>query len=367
MMRLGCFGAQRRCVASLVVVFVGLCLPSLVSSLSAVSDVSKGRLRDALSSLSGKLTLSPEIVIPEPTDPTAILLQSNAIKVLSERIRTQAKANSAWLAGSPTSVQTFCTEQEDSRGNFPGPVPVVYCGSETNVEALAGTGIEGMLVQANNGEPLESIESLQDDTNLQSIFQAATESGIVPIPEIVIGDSTAASWDEETTQRLVDTLESALGDEPACLLITINPDGSADEDDEEDEKQVSLPRVSKPLSKRLPIVGSVRAKAGDNRMGVETERFKEAGFTGTVLRSDCVPGFRMNPDLDLVGRFWGACIGDLKSTKSKSFQFQTRNYLDKSVPLEWARYQKDVLDSGALGEAEDNIPVDMANGDYQGF
>ena len=104
-------------------------------------------------------------------------------------------------------------------------------------------------------------------------------------------------------------------------------------------------------------------------MGEESSRFKAAGFTGAVLRQECIPAVSMSQDLEYLTNFWGVCIGDLKSLKSKSFNFQSRNYLEKSVPLEWMKYQKDVLDSDALGEAEDNVATDLNpdSGDYKGF
>jgi hypothetical protein len=40
-----------------------------------------------------------------------------------------------------------------------------------------------------------------------------------------------------------------------------------------------------------------------------------------------------------------------------------------NVATKWANLQTDVMDSGALGEAEDNAPpgFDPDSGDYQGF
>jgi hypothetical protein len=184
-----------------------------------------------------------------------------------------------------------------------------------------------------------------------------------PIPEVTIGDSTAASWKEVDIEALVAKISELSGAEPVSLLITINPV-------DEEQEEVSLPAVPKALSKRMPIMGSVRVTAGENRIGIETARFKAAGFTGAVLRSDCMPGLKMNLDLEYVGKFWSACIGDLKSLKSKSFNFQTKNFMNKSAPFEWAKYQKDVIESGSLGEMSDNIGdpgVNTDNGDYQGF
>ena len=109
-------------------------------------------------------------------------------------------------------------------------------------------------------------------------------------------------------------------------------------------------------------------KAGGGRIGSAVQAHKESGFNGVILRCDCLPGYRMNPDLDFVKNFWGAAIGDLKSTKSKNFNFRSKVALERDIPMEWFKYQKSVMESGALGGNEPGAnPLDSANGDYQGF
>lgn len=49
------------------------------TSPSELAELARGRLREALRSPAGKLTLSPEIIIPEPNDPTALLLQASEV------------------------------------------------------------------------------------------------------------------------------------------------------------------------------------------------------------------------------------------------------------------------------------------------
>ena len=56
---------------------------SMSTSCNERSELSRGRLKEALYSPSGKLTFSPEIIIPEPTDPTALLLQSSEVAKMS--------------------------------------------------------------------------------------------------------------------------------------------------------------------------------------------------------------------------------------------------------------------------------------------
>lgn len=341
---------------------LGLVPLSSAMVLSEKAQIARSRLVESLSSPSGKLTLNPEIVIPEPSDPTAILLQATGITSMSEKLRIQAKANTAWISGSITSLTTFCNEQEQSRGDFPGPIPVVYCDSPENVQEVADAGADGLLVPVFDGKEIKSLKELSQDDNWVKTCESALDCGMQPIPEVTVNSATAAAWDETDMEKLVESIGELAGSEPATLLLSVNP-----VDDEQEE--VCLPLVPKSLGKRVPILGSVRAAAGENRMGEEISRFKAAGFTGAVLRSECVPGFRMNLDLEYVARFWGACIADLKSTKSKTFNFRSRNLMEKSVPLEWAKYQKDVMDSGALGEMEDNMPtgINPDAGDYVGF
>ena len=330
------------------------------------ASLSRGRVFESLSSPSGKLTISPEIVIPDPSESTAILLQTDAINRLSGRLRT-AKANAAWISGSVNAVRTFCAEQESARGNFPGPLPVIYCSGSTSAASslepaeLAEAGASAVVVPLFDGSELESVDQISADNDWVGVCQTALDCGIQPIPEITLGDAMAAGMSEEDVEKLVEAVSSAAGLEPVSVLLTMNP-----ADDEQD--QVSLPSVPKSLGKKTPIMGSVRVTAGENRLGIESQRFKDSGFTGVVLRSDCVPGFRMNPDLETVGLFWAACIGDLKSTRSKNFEFNSRNNMEKNLGHEWAKYQNNVIESGALGDPNESYSiVDESAGEYKGF
>jgi hypothetical protein len=71
------------------------CEKSLSSALS--TEMARAKLQQALSSPSKKLTISPEIIIPEPTDPTALLLQSTQITKMSQSLRMKAKANAVYI------------------------------------------------------------------------------------------------------------------------------------------------------------------------------------------------------------------------------------------------------------------------------
>lgn len=339
-------------------------------------------LQSSLSSIAKKLTLSPEIIIPEPTDPTALLLQSTEITKMSEALRSKAKGNAAFVAGSMNALRAFCQEQERARGNFPGPLPVIYCESSieenASMESIAEAGAAGVVCCVLDAAEIDSADDLKKDETLKASFESAREHGMQLIPEIIL--KSDREWGENDITAVVDSLVEQCGADPAAIILTVGTIATDDDDEEKDgeeedcEEQTTasfgLPLISKELSKRIPILGSVRAKAGGGRMGDSVGSHKESGFNGCVLRCDCLPGYRMNPDLTFVSGFWGAAIGDLKSTKSKNFNFRSTVALERDIPMEWFNYQKNIMESGALGSPGSGgggDALDADNGDYRGF
>lgn len=347
------------------------CQNSLSSALS--TEVARAKLQQALSSPSKKLTISPEIIIPEPTDPTAILLQSTELTKMSQSLRTKAKANAVFISGSLTSLKVFCKEQESAMGNFPGPLPVIYCDSSTNEDnnlnlaEISEVGVDAILYTVNNGKEIDSVQDVSNDDNLKVTFESAQEYGLQIIPEVILNASK--EWSEEDTGSLIGAIEEKCGSIPACLLSFPTSNNDEDESQNEEMNQSIVPKVPSDISKRIPILGSIREVAGGGRIGDAVAAYKEAGFNGAVLRCECLPGFRMNPDLNVVEGFWTAAISDIKSLKSKNFNFRSKVALDRDIPLEWYNYQKNVMESGALGTVGggEGDPLNSDNGDYKGF
>jgi hypothetical protein len=359
----------------------------------AAIETTRQRFSQSFSSPSGKLTHAPELVLPEPKDATAILLQANAIQQLSSRIRS-CKANAAFVrSDSLSALQTFCQEQENARGQFPGPVPVVYCGGcdskgdaapadaalngplQVRMEAVAAAGADGVLVRVRNGAEIRSVEDLvASDNAWVHACQSARSVGLQPIPEIVFSEGVSRTWSEDDVATLVDAVVQAMGGEsPVCVLLTVNPTpnetiDNPDDDSNAEPEPLALPTIPKALVKRVPVVGSVRSQAGDGRIGQEASRMKEAGFSSVLLRHDCLPGYRARLNLDIVGHFWASCIDDLKSVKSKSFSFRSKNNMEKNQGTVWANYQNSVIESGALGDPSESYSiVDSSAGEYKGF
>ena len=338
-------------------------LPSVAWGLSMDAVVTRGRLFEAFNSPSGKLTYSPEIVVPEPKDPTAILLQTNAIQGVSQKIR-RAKANAAFIQGSLDTLRTFVNEQESSRGSFPGPVACVYClpkeFDESFLKDVADCKADGVLLPYFNGAEISGMDEARDEA-FAGVYQLTLDLGLQPIPEVVLSEEFSSKLSKDDVCSLMDSICGNLSTDPVAAVLTINV-----VDNESEEAEVlDLPQIPK---YKYPLLNSIRATAGENRLGAEAKRVKDAGFHGAFLRSDCLPGFRMNPDLELVGTFWEACISDLKSTRSKSFSFRAKNNMNKSLSTQWANYQQSVVDSGALGDPDESYSVvDSAAGEYKGF
>jgi len=293
-------------------------------------------------------------------------------------MRNRAKANAAFVAGSLNSVKTFCVEQETARGNFPGPLPVIYCdssfGGDVTMSEISEAGATGVMYSLLDGNEIGSADEVQKDDGIKASFDDATENGMQLIPEVVL--KPGVEWDEESVSEVVKCISEQCGADPVAVIMTLG--AIAEEDDEsedsdndgESNNHFKLPAVPKDLAKKIPILGSVRAVAGGGRMGDSVNGHKESGFKGCILRCDCLPGYRMNPDLDFVGGFWGAAIGDLKSTRSKNFNFRSEIALERDIPMAWYNYQKDVMESGALGTpggGGEGDPLDTDNGDYKGF
>ena len=83
---------------------------------SSRAQAARSRLAEAFSSPSKKLTLHPELVLPEPSDPTALLLRASEVTKLSQTLRTKAKANAVFVEGTVDALAPMGKEQDLSRG-----------------------------------------------------------------------------------------------------------------------------------------------------------------------------------------------------------------------------------------------------------
>lgn len=363
-------------------------LPLLLGAVTTVNSLSitespraqtaRSRLAEAFRSPSKKLTLHPELVLPEPSDPTALLLRPSEVTKLSQTIRTRAKANAVFVEGTVDALMPMGKEQEAARGNFPGPSPIIFSlidesNLSDNLEELQEVvGVEGVLVTFFGGKEVESVDSYLEEAKsnptLADQCGAIWEAGLQPIPEIILNPE--AEWPEDDVVRLVDAVKETCGGLDPVSIVFTNGQSAESEEDEEDEP--SAPKITIPTSvaKRLAFVGSIRTTAGEGRMNYATSKLSACNFNGAFLRADCVPGYRLNPDLEVVGGFWSAAMGDLKSLKSKNFSFRSKVKLEKDVPMEWFNYQKSIMEDGSLGGpggAGAGGEINSEGGDHKGF
>lgn len=312
-----------------------------------------------------------------------------------------------------TSLYQVTNEQDEALGSFPGPIPVIYCATSsddlTDEELwsdLAGNGCSGIFVTCNDGN---SISCVDDFSAEEAWMKKALNVGIQPIPEIVL--KMDKKWEEGDIDSILNLLADKCGHSecPVGIVLTLDtshidevenedPVEEEEEDDDDDgfkmidpndigkEKEdvsasttndnvekmnevwENFPKLSRAIKKRSSILGSVRVDGSQLRD--YTAQLKSKGFSGAFLRADCVPGFRLNPDLEFVGKFWTSVIADLKSTRSKSFGFRSKVALEKDIPMEWLNYQQDVMESGALGSTSAAAAaegLDTENGDFVGF
>ena len=273
------------------------------------------------------------------------------------------------FAECPSGTVVKVVEQETARGNFPGPLPIVYCTkvndvcSEKDLQQLSEAGAAGLLVSM---KPTDNFDFQQDCKQSLELCTQALHCGLQPIPEVIVKEKMTQSWTQDDVASLVEKLIASLQMEPVSIPWTIAASPSEDRDEEE-EHMVSLPPMSKQMSQKIPMLGSVTVSAGENRIGSEIARFKDAGFSGSLLRANCVPISQRAP-LEKVGRFWVSCISDLKSTCSKSFSIPVKNKMEKSAMTSWLNYSKSVVDSGAMGDvSQDESEIDTASGDFKGF
>lgn len=355
---------------------------SLSTTESPRAQMARSRLSEAFRTPSKKLSFHPELILPEPIDPTALLLRSTEVSKLSQIMRTKAKANALFVEGTIDALTPMGKEQESARGSFPSPLPLIYRHPDDDENALKANlerlrnvdGLEGILILFFGGKAIDSISSYTEESknhpNLAEKCRTIWDAGFQPIPEVTL--SPGMTWTEEDVIRLVNAVKDSCGGiDPLSIVFTnAHSDQVADEVNKDDNSGPSTPDITIPTSilKRLTFIGSVRTTAGDGRMNAATSQLSSCNFHGAYLRADCVPGYRLNPDLNVVGGFWGAAISDMKSLKSKTFNFRSKVKLEKDVPMAWYNYQKDIMDSGALGgPVGGGGELNPDTGDYKGF
>ena len=212
----------------------------------------RNRLSQAISSVTKKLTYSPELVLPEPMDWTAIALQTHAITGLSKQLR-HAKANVIVLQASITALQTMTSEQATVLpGTFPESVPIVYTipsssSSDndndkenddndknpkndlftTQWNEISQAGADGVLISVQSSDLLSSSSSESSSESSSSSWieqcQTAMKCGLQPIPELLINNNNNQDTNDSYPSPIshcVNEICTALGFDPVAMVVT---------------------------------------------------------------------------------------------------------------------------------------------------
>ena len=96
------------------------------------------------------------------------------LEVLSMKLRQQAKV-SFIVCGDLASIRQYSAEQETARGNFPGPVPIVFHAdnASTPPTELVEAGAAAVVIDAGTEEARSAAESASS-TGLETIWKVST-------------------------------------------------------------------------------------------------------------------------------------------------------------------------------------------------
>lgn len=129
-------------------------------------------LKSLLKKPSKVLTVGVEYSPEESTD-LGEDLSVASIEILSMKLRQQAKV--AFIVCSDVEkVKQFHAEQETARGNFPGPIPIIFLGDvSTSSSELIEAGASAVVIDAGTNDALSVAESALS-AGLETIWKVST-------------------------------------------------------------------------------------------------------------------------------------------------------------------------------------------------
>ena len=280
-----------------------------------------------------------------------------------------------------------------------------------------GNGRETKLVSS-----IDEIVRTADDDDygwIRTFCEVALDSGLQPVPEITlnplfVGSSKSSSWSADDCETIADAVSKSCGAfDPVALVLTVGdvgildgaPASSSSSSSSLSAATADPPKITTTTSwmeRGTSILGSVRRRTTIEDIREAASELKSedggkrGGYSGALLRYDCIPTstttttpMTMMTDITTttttnhkddglarVGTFWSDVLRDLKSAKSKTFAFRSKNNMDTDLPTAWSKLRKSVAESGALGYPEettsgggstDTSSFDASGGDYKGF
>jgi hypothetical protein len=118
-------------------------------------------------------------------------LSSNGLSLLSMQLR-KSKASAIWTSN-VQAIQEFSKEQESARGNFPGPLPIIYTGV-IEMEAAIAAGVTAVTLSI--GQSLDSAGSSSTSSSITTSVDVVYKVSSLQDVESVLAatDNTAGAF-----------------------------------------------------------------------------------------------------------------------------------------------------------------------------
>mmetsp|Transcript_18124 Transcript_18124/g.36936 ORF Transcript_18124/g.36936 Transcript_18124/m.36936 type:complete len:371 (-) Transcript_18124:90-1202(-) len=325
----------------------------------------------------GKLSVGLELNPPTPTSATEVILLSGSMAESSRALRVDGKCK--WLVvpakavvendeGWEVDIRPFLEEQVENAP--PGSIPertLVFvnledCGGDfwgEKAEELKDAGLTGV-VASNEADVVKAVEA-----GVAVVYAVkATEPG-----DSLDFTPHLSSLPDVSGMPASDYL-SGVVIEPSPRFEFGAEDRVEDDDASDDANYELLPLPPKPFDK-VPVVMSTATIAGSGRLGKSCRLISKAGYPSCLLKHDISPPSQ-RVELSKLSAFWTLALQSLgRKTSSQFGGFRSKIAvgLKDDVPMQWYKYQKQIMEDGALGtkETADNDPLNTAGGDYKGF
>ncbi|KAG8458548.1 hypothetical protein KFE25_003083 [Diacronema lutheri] len=273
------------------------------------------------------------------------------IRGMSEKLRA-ARVSCVAVRGMGDLLTHVAAEQARARGEFPGPIAVVYeqpVGEPLDAldpAAVAAAGASAVLLAAPAALPCADAELDAALAALAPVLHACADAGLEAVVELAV--SGAAEWDAARAGAQLARTE----DVTACAALLLALRGDA--------------VVPLPDALRGRVVAGLRLPW--SQIDGTCDALRSAGYCGALLRSECMP--MAAATVADWGEFWAGVVGSARSNKSKSVTVmvarqQKVNAMAAYVEKVKASGQFDELGEGSsLGATQG---LDTARGDYVGF
>mmetsp|Transcript_43291 Transcript_43291/g.104884 ORF Transcript_43291/g.104884 Transcript_43291/m.104884 type:complete len:351 (-) Transcript_43291:654-1706(-) len=228
----------------------------------------------------------------------------NELSVLSMQLR-KSKVSSIWVSSSssplsPSSsssttsiLETIVAEQQTSKGNFPGPVPVIYDSSSIDdsdvaFAELASIGVSAVALTAGQADNMQEDDLKQGDSMMEIIWKVSSVADVEDVMKRTGDEAGAFLLDIATSGTTIGSLKDVAEALPStCLRIlsvdAMQPDGQEVEDAKKSKVDLGCNSIlvrkacvgdQEDLEYTQFVVGGMTSKA--------SSEFKFSGLTGST-------------------------------------------------------------------------------------